>query len=435
VEKQTIKSLDLLKCNNSGLELLLDESKSELDYKRFFELLISRKHQELNLEFKNHPDWINTSKIKALFLMNLILQEINLKPSHISMRPAQEFVLDNLAYELIEIYKNIKKHIKLQEVDFYQYLDVMPSMVIYYSDYLLKNFCWDNRENTSLSNQVLERVWGFLANDNYWTFINQDLNSQRYRLMAIYHRRFRNNNLAEASLVQYRECFKPDLQAKIKINSIDITQRFLPNNVLDNIEKIYAEISMIQDEILVRSGVHPDSCFYFSCNDCCTKDFPTVSLVEFLYIKNWFEENNIDMKPFIDNALKVQKHHQEVFGEPLKIVDQVISKSQEENPFSLQFRCPFLSEDNVCQVHPVRPLVCRSFGLSTINNSSVQACKYFLTQYQYNSSHRNERDVFNAVTTTHMFGEANELLAQEHKFSEMNQPVGTLVAWLCYLSS
>jgi len=156
-------------------------------------------------------------------------------------------------------------------------------------------------------------------------------------------------------------------------------------------------------------------------------------LLEFLYIKNWFKDNNIDIKPFVDNALKIQKQHQEVFGEPLKIVDQTKSSRQEENPFGLQFRCPFLGEENVCQVHSARPLVCRSFGLSTINNSSVQACKYFLSQYQYNSSHRNERDVFNAVTTTHMFGEANELLAQEHKLSEMNQPVGTLVAWLSFL--
>jgi hypothetical protein len=65
----------------------------------------------------------------------------------------------------------------------------------------------------------------------------------------------------------------------------------------------------------------------------------------------------------------------------------------------------------------------------------VQACKYFLTQYQFNASHRNERDVFTAVTTTHMFGSANELLAQKYDLNQMKQPVATLVAWLDYFSS
>jgi Fe-S-cluster containining protein len=243
-----------------------------------------------------------------------------------------------------------------------------------------------------------------------------------------------NKELAENALVKYREQFTPDLQAKIKINSIDLTQKFSGIQVLENIENIYNEIGLIQSEIMTRTGIDSDSCFYYSCNDCCAKDFPTVSLLEFLYIKNWFQANKIDMKPFVDNALKIQKQHQEVFGEPMKIVDQTKSNSQEENPFGLQFRCPFLGAENVCQVYAARPLVCRSFGISTIDGSSVQACKYYLTQYQYNSSPRNERDVFSSMTTTHMFGEANELLAKDHGLEGIKQPVGTLVAWLSEMS-
>jgi Fe-S-cluster containining protein len=93
-----------------------------------------------------------------------------------------------------------------------------------------------------------------------------------------------------------------------------------------------------------------------------------------------------------------------------------------------------LGAENVCQVYAARPLVCRSFGISTIDGSSVQACKYYLTQYQYNSSPRNERDVFSSMTTTHMFGEANELLAKDHGLEGIKQPVGTLVAWLSEMS-
>jgi Fe-S-cluster containining protein len=435
VGKKTIQSLDLLNCTNSGLEALLEQTNSDLNYNRFFVKLTSEKYEELQLEFENHPELINTPKIKALFLLNLILQGKKINHQHISMRPAQEFIVDILSYELIELFKELEAKKDILEINFYQYLDIMPSLVIYFSDYLLKDFHWKNRNNPESLSSVRERVWRYLNDDTCWKFMNQDLNSQRYRLQALYHRRLIDKASAEEALVKYRESFKPDLQGKIKINEIDISHIFPADQVFDNIENVYNEITTIQSEILARSGVDADSCFYYSCNDCCTKDFPTVSLLEFLYIKQWLSANNIDIKPFVDKALQIQSQHQETFGEPLKIVDQTLSKAQDENPFGFQFSCPFLSSENVCQIHHARPLVCRSFGLSSINHISVQACKYFLTQYQYNASHRNERDVFTAVTTTHMFGSANELLAQKYDLNQMKQPVATLVAWLDYFSS
>jgi len=434
VDKKKIKSLDLLNCTGSGLGELLGQVNSELNFKRFFQILLLGNYQDLEKQFNKSPDLIDTPKIKALFLLNLILQGIPLKHHHISMRPSQEFILDALAYELIEVFKMLKAHKHSLEVNFYKYLEVLPSLVIYYSDYLLKDSYWGNQESSEALNSILEMVWVYLDDINCWKFMNQDLNSQRHRLTALFHRRSMNKELAENALVKYREQFTPDLQAKIKINSIDLTQKFSGIQVLENIENIYNEIASIQSEIMTRTGIDLDSCFYYSCNDCCAKDFPTVSLLEFLYIKNWFQANKIDMKPFVDNALKIQKQHQEVFGEPMKIVDQTKSNSQEENPFGLQFRCPFLGAENVCQVYAARPLVCRSFGISTIDGSSVQACKYYLSQYQYNSSPRNERDVFSSMTTTHMFGEANELLAKDHGLEGMKQPVGTLVAWLSQMS-
>lgn|GEM_PF-5763024 len=434
MDRKKIKSLDLLKCSNSGLEALLDQTNSELNFKRFFQILLLGNYKDLEKEFHISPDLINTPQIKALYLLNLIVQEVPLKPQHISMRPAQEFILDALAYELIEVFKMLKTHNHSLEVNFYQYLKVLPSLVIYYSDYLLKDSYWEHRESSEALSSILKRVWDYLDNSDCWKFMNEDLNSQRHRLTALYYRRSMNKTSAEEALVKYRECFTPDLQAKIKINKLDISKNYSGHQVLENIPSIYTEISSIHSEIMTRTGIDSDSCFYYSCNDCCTKDFPTVSLLEFLYIKNWFKDHDIDMKPFIDNAMQIQKQHQEVFGEPMKIIDQTKSNFQEENPFGLQFRCPFLGAENICQVYPARPLVCRSFGVATNDGASVQACKYYLTQYQYNSSPRNERDVFNSSTTTHMFGEANEVIAKDHGLGHMKQPVGTLVAWLSQMT-
>lgn len=425
-----IQSLDLLKCRESGLVQVLEEDASELNFKRFFEDLVMANFQKLNTQFEQNPQLINTAKIKALYLLNLILQEKQLSNHHISIRPAQEYVLDALAFELIEVYSAWREATKCssKEINFYEYLGVLPSLVIYYSDYLLKDYYWKNSGST---NQVLERVWVYLSNQTeYWKFMNENLNAQRHRLLALFYRRTSQVDLAELALVEYRKTFNPDLQAKIKINPMDITQDFLPAQVLNNMDNIYKEVDAIQLEILTRTGINQNTCFYFSCTDCCSKDFPTVSLLEFLYIKKWLQENNIDIKIFQDRASQVQTLHKNLFGEDLKIVDQTKSEARDENPFAYQFRCPFLGDDNSCQIHPARPLVCRAFGLATVDGNSVRACKYFKTQYQYNSSLRNEREVFSSMATTHMIGSANELLAGEHGFEGMKQPVATLVAWL-----
>ncbi len=138
MDKKKIKSLDLLNCTDSGLGELLGQVNSELNFKRFFQILLLGNYQDLEKEFNKSPDLIDTPKIKALFLLNLILQGIPLKHHHISMRPSQEFILDALAYELIEVFKMLKAHKHSLEVNFYKYLEVLPSLVIYYSDYLLK---------------------------------------------------------------------------------------------------------------------------------------------------------------------------------------------------------------------------------------------------------------------------------------------------------
>lgn len=430
-DKTTIKSLEMLACSESGLDVVLQEDLSEQNYARFYQVLLQGRYQDLHAELEANPQLVDSARTKAIFLLNLILLGKELKQMHISLRAPQEYIIDAYTYELIELYKTLCQEIKIAAVDFYQYRNLLPSVVIYYSDYLLKDLYWEKRNDSAAQKQILERVWAHISDtSSHWKFMNEDLNAQCYRLQAIYYRRLGDHKKAEESLIKYREKFKPDPKAKVKINKIDLSQKYPADKTLNNMDKIYQEVSAIQKEVLARSGVHEDTCFYYGCTDCCKKDFPTVSLVEFLHIKSWLAKNNIDIKPFVERAQAIQKKHRELFGEPLRVVDQTQSVKQAENPYGLQFTCPFLSDDDICQVHGARPLACRSFGLATIDGASVQACKYYLTQYQYNSSTRNERDVFDSEPATHMLGEANSELAAKHGYKDMQQPVGTLVAWL-----
>jgi len=136
-----------------------------------------------------------------------------------------------------------------------------------------------------------------------------------------------------------------------------------------------------------------------------------------------------------EKAETIQAAHEKQYRTRLGIVDQALPGKQKENPNNFEAACPFLDTQDMCTIHGERPLACRSFGLSTIDDESVQACKFYLTQYQHNASHHNERDVYDSEPHTKMIGEANELLAKAYGYAEMKQPVGTLVAWLTVIGS
>lgn len=410
-----LESLELLNSMDSGYEQINYELASEKNYFRFLVLLVNGKYEELDQVLLENLHLIDSAKTKALFLLNLILNKHKITKMHISIRePRPEFV-DDVSYELISLYQNIKSLFEFPEIDFYENLDVLPNLAIYYSDYLL----------THPSSYDAAQLKEIINNDeNFIKLVDDNLRAQQYRLLALYYRRQGKQAKAEAELVKYRKSFRPG--SNYKLEKIPSTRAYPSAQVLEHLDEIYKEVAEIQEEVLVRSGIYQDTCFYYKCSDCCKKDFPTVSLTEFLYIKNNLSEEELDK--FKAKAQTIQEQHIQQFGEPMKIVDQ--TTSAKENPNDFKFACPFLDEQDSCQIHGLRPLACRSFGLATINNKDVQACKLYLKQYQANSNHRGERYVYDSRETTAMIGGSNTRLAQEHGFKEMKQPVGTLVAWL-----
>lgn len=412
-----LQSLEMLNSSSSGYDEINRETLSEKNYLGSLHLFLSGANTKLNNYLQEHPHLVDTSKHKALFLLNLIILGQKLKPQHISVREPNPKLVDEFAYQLIELYKDIVSIFKFQEIDFYQYKDLMPSIVIYWSDYLL-------------GSQTQSKVYNEISNDsNFVNLVDDNLRAQQYRLFALYYRRQGDNKKAEELITKYRESFTPTNGTDYKLNKLKPSKIYPAKQVLKKLPEIYKEVTEIQEEVLTRSGVYKDTCFYYQCTDCCKKDFPVVSLAEFLHIKNSLSKP--ELEKFTKRAKAIQQKHIELYGEPLKIIDQTIGNSKEKlNPHGMQFTCPFLSESDACEIHSLRPLACRAFGLSTIDDSTVQACKYYLKQYQYNSSQRNERDVYDSRPHTAMIGAANTILAQEHGYKNMKQPVGSLVAWL-----
>ncbi|MDA0771976.1 MAG: YkgJ family cysteine cluster protein [Cyanobacteria bacterium] len=416
-----LESLELLESTDSGYPELEQDYNSNKNYFGFLVLLVNGKYQQLNDLLMENPHQVDTVKCKALFLLNLILNKQKIVPMHISIRKARPELIDDVSYEMIELYKDLRNLIEFPEIDFYQQIEVLPNLAIYFSDYLLNEVSL-HAEHSEAWQSRLEEI---ISNDeNFVKLIDDNLRAQQYRLRAQYYRRLDQMDKAETELVKYRKNFNPS--PDYTLDKLATTKAFPSAAILDNLATIYKEVAEVQEEVLLRSGIYQDTCFYYQCSDCCKKDFPSVSLTEFLFIKNSLSDD--ELVRFKTRAAKIQEAHVKEHGEPLKIVDQITSAK--ENPHEMKFTCPFLDEHDSCEIHTLRPLACRSFGLATINNKDVQACKLYLKQYQANSSHRGERPVYDSRETTAMIGGSNTRLAQEHGFKEMKQPVGTLVAWL-----
>lgn len=417
IGKKTIKSLEMLTNTKSGYDELNREASSEKNYIKFLHLLLTGANSKLNDYLQENPQFLDSSKHKALFLLNLIILKQKLQPFHISVREPNPRAVDELAYQLIELYKNIISIFEFSEIDFYQYKNLMPSIVIYWSGFLLKE-----KYNDELFKEI--------SNDeNFIRLVDDNLRAQQYRLLALYYRRQGDLQKAEEQIVKYRENFTPINPSNYSLNKIGPDLSYPGDQVLEYLTEIYQAVSEIQEEVLTRSGIYRDTCFHYGCADCCTKDFPVVSLVEFLHIKNNLSKE--EFKKFTKRAKSIQDKHIKLYGEPLKIIDQAKGSSKEKlNPHNMQFNCPFLGDDHACAIHSLRPLACRAFGLSTIDDTSVQACKLYLQQYAANTDHRNQRDVYDSRPHTAMIGAANTKLAQKHGYQNMKQPVGSLVAWL-----
>lgn len=423
MERKKINSLESLPVTSSGLEELNHDFKRDLDYQNHLKQFLNKEYDSLDKFFQERPDLIDSIKTKALFLLNLIATKQKIKAFHISVSGFKPKLADDTAFALIELIKDLGDDFAF---DFYELKSLMPTIVIYYSDYLLKEKFYRTKDLN-----LLEKVRGIIEDDLcFEELVDENLVSQKYRLRALYHRRLANDDKVEENILLYRTHFQVDISKKVSLTKLQAEKlpHWDPLPAGKFFAEIYQQAASIQKEVLIRSGIYEDTCFYYQCTDCCKKDFPAVSLAEFLYIKdNLTEEHLIELKA---KAELIQAAHEKQYGTRLVIVDQALPGKQKENPNNFLFVCPSLDNDDKCTIYETRPLACRSFGLSTIDGESVQACKYYLTQYRYNSSHRNEQDVYDSEPHTKMIGEINEKLAETHGFGHMKQPVGTLVAWL-----
>ena len=425
-EEPKLLSLDLLASKNSGFEDIAFDDAQKLRYQEHLGLFLTGQNQKLYEIFLERPDFMDSSESKALMILNKLSLAKSIRKNDVFVAARNEALADAIARDLVNLLDMLASNIKLtgiltklKEQNFFDLSDILPSIVIYYSDFVLNYQIED----------LYEELFNVLTKPQYFQDLyEENLRLQRFRLLAYYYRRTENPEKAEEAMQRYRENFFPNLSQKFQLRKIENQLATLPIDLLDNLEDVFAEISEIQTEVSARTGIYPNTCFYYNCADCCKKDYPIMSYTEYMFFKNWLKTHNVDIKPIQKRAEEIQKKHQELHGFRLAVVKKSRPDKKHENPHDFKFDCPLLVDD-ACSIHQARPLACRAYGLSTINAVNVQACSYYLKQYQYNASHQSERHVYDVRPLLSLV-KASDHAQTEKDLQDKQYLSGTFVAWL-----
>jgi len=429
VEKKRLKSLDALKTNDPGYMDMAYKKNQKQRFNKYLSTYLQGNSRELHEELVRRPDLLDSLDVKSLFILNALTYEIPLEEKNLFAISRNEFIANSLAKTVVELYEKIYKYVQLdgdlelrfKKIDLYTLAKLLPTVIVYYTDFILVN-----KVESSY-----EEACEILSNKNLFdNFTEDSLKPERLRLLALYYRRIGNLEKADEALLEYREYYLPDLTKKVKLKKMPNKHSFPAAEVVANLGTLYQEIKDIQSEVCNLTGVNEDTCFYYSCSECCHNDYPVLYYSEYKYLVEKLKEEGRDLEIYKAKAREIQARHVEKYGYELKLTNKHRPTKEDANPNDFKYSCPFLSEAGGCSVHSIRPMMCRAYGLSTSDNRNVQSCNYYLKQHQYNSNYENIRFVYDVRPYVALI-EASDAYQTQKDFQENKNLCGTFIAWLC----
>ena len=156
-----------------------------------YEGLASDFNQDIELKSAR----VSTSKFKALNLLSLVFSNAQITSEFINEIAENFEEQDEIAFELINLYEDIFENILMEEdngkvqylseskvIDFYRFKDLLPTISIYFTEFLLRNF-------QPLNKGIYKVIEEVIFNDANFTFGGQNYYFKNHRLKAFYYRR------------------------------------------------------------------------------------------------------------------------------------------------------------------------------------------------------------------------------------------------------
>jgi Fe-S-cluster containining protein len=150
--------------------------------------------------------------------------------------------------------------------------------------------------------------------------------------------------------------------------------RFFSSNGADRdiklLERIYHLVERAEKNLVADIGV--PICIP-NCGKCCEINSITVRGVEARYIALWLQKQKPELRKMVEEICVewLKRRHENVGvyrgfgtarieGESLDTLHNDVSQLLHKTP------CPLLDENKQCLIHPARPLVCRTYGVSRV---------------------------------------------------------------------
>ena len=208
--------------------------------------------------------------------------------------------------------------------------------------------------------------------------------SEVHRLYSWIYRLQGNDDIAEYELVEYRKGWLPEKESGIHCQAIGL---HLPQDVpqmIDDILKVvkdaYNETKRLISQFDLEYALNAMTCVETGCQDCCTKTYPYVSYTEYLYLKDWLENNDPAVYTQVkQNSIKIVNLYKEKYKKDPPFLTEKTLNSKKEYPSEFVFNCPCLG-DNKCNVYEGRPFTCRTYSYATSEGTNYKGCNYFYEQ-------------------------------------------------------
>ena len=223
-----------------------------------------------------------------------------------------------------------------------------------------------------------------------------------YRLNAWICRIEGKEEQAERELVNYRKNLPLSSEGGIECQAIDLSfPDFIPNDineVINLVESAYTETKELINKLDLEYGLNSMTCIETSCQDCCTKTFPYISYTEYLYLRNWLDKQDKELRKKInEESIEVENLYREKYKKDPPFLIGEDYDLRKEYPKEFVFSCPCLG-NNKCNVYEGRPFTCRAFSYGSPDGIRFKGCNYFYNQLKGATKLTNARKVINMAS-------------------------------------
>ncbi len=233
-----------------------------------------------------------------------------------------------------------------------------------------------------------------------------------HRLKAWIFRAEGDNSKADEELYLFRKSTVPiNNSFTSKLVSLDFPDE-LPddrNKLIDILKNLYEQTKKLIHKIDLEYGTSSMTCMEYACSECCTKTFPYVSYYEYLFMRQWLDEQNEDYKKqTLKYAQDIVNSFKKSYGRaPIFVAGE--KNVREYYPDDFHFSCPYLFEGK-CNIYEPRPFTCRAYGYGSQDGVKYKGCNYFFEQFKFATNLHDERKVINMQSFFDFAQEVDEKL-------------------------